>query len=215
MPMLQDSMMSFALLGAEWVMWLLVALSLICTGLTLERLVSLWTSGTNRQQLANALTPFMAGGSVEALASALNPLKGCEALVLKMGIEMADSGPLAVEKAMIGAATAEQMKMERGLSVLATVGANAPFVGLFGTVLGVIQAFNDLSLHPNDASQAVMAGIAEALVATAIGLLVAIPAVVVYNGLNRWVRSRMKRIDSLADLILAKLHAAQGRTNGQ
>ena len=96
--------------------------------------------------------------------------------------------------------------MERGLSILATVGSNAPFLGLFGTVLGIIQAFNDLAENTAEASEAVMAGISEALVATAIGLLVAIPAVVLYNGFSRWVKGRLGRSESLADLVLARMH---------
>ena len=205
--MLEDGMMAFALLGAEWVMWLLVILSLVCVGVTIERIAVLMIGGTSREGLKSAMAPFLETGDVDRFKAALSPLGGAEATILKSGIKMAASGPIAAEKAMIGAATAEKMKMERGLSILATVGSNAPFVGLFGTVLGVIKAFHDLSLNPNDASEAVMAGIAEALVATAIGLLVAIPAVVTYNAMNRWVKSRLNRIDSLADLVLAKLHA--------
>jgi biopolymer transport protein ExbB len=120
-----------------------------------------------------------------------------------------------VEKAMIGTATAERMRMERGLAVLATVGSNAPFIGLFGTVLGVIQAFHDLAAAQHEASEAVMAGIAEALVATGIGLAVAIPAVVLYNLFNRWVKSRMSRADSLADLVIAKLHPSTQDSHGR
>ena len=213
--MLQDGMMAFALLGAEWVMWLLVILSLVCAAVTLERIVVLIIGATNRDGLNDALTPFLKTGDIASFKASLSSLKGTEAAVLSTGMEVAPSGALAAEKAMIGAATAEKMKMERGLSILATVGSNAPFVGLFGTVLGVIQAFHDLSLNPGDASEAVMAGIAEALVATAIGLLVAIPAVVTYNALNRWVKSRLNRIDSLADLVLAKLHANTGMTDGE
>jgi biopolymer transport protein ExbB len=98
---------------------------------------------------------------------------------------------------------------------LATVGSNAPFVGLFGTVLGIMRAFHDLSLKSADAMEAVMAGIAEALVATAVGLFVAIPAVVLYNLFSRWVRGRMSRSDSLADLVVARLRGGtSGATHG-
>ena len=95
--------------------------------------------------------------------------------------------------------------MERGLSVLATVGSNAPFIGLFGTVLGIMAAFNDLAQTNAEASEAVMAGISEALVATAVGLLVAIPAVVLYNMFTRQVRTRQTQTESLAQLLLARL----------
>jgi biopolymer transport protein ExbB len=110
-----------------------------------------------------------------------------------------------MERAMEGTAIAEKLRMERGLSYLATVGANAPFIGLFGTVLGIIQAFHDLSIDTSNASEAVMAGISEALVATAVGLMVAIPAVVLYNAFTRWVRNRVGRSESLADLVVARV----------
>jgi biopolymer transport protein ExbB len=71
--------------------------------------------------------------------------------------------------------------LDRYLSYLGTVGSNAPFIGLFGTVLGIIRAFSDLAKTSNESQTVVMTGISEALVATAIGLLVAIPAVVMYN----------------------------------
>jgi biopolymer transport protein ExbB len=213
--MLEDAMMAFALLGAEWVMWLLVILSLLCLGVTIERVLVFILGSTNRQGLTTAINQFLSSGETEPLHQALKGLKGAEARVLQSGLEVVGRGPQAVEKAMIGSATAERMHMERGLSVLATVGSNAPFIGLFGTVLGVIQAFHDLALRPKDASEAVMAGIAEALVATAIGLLVAIPAVVLYNLLTRWVKARLGRIDSLADLIVAKLYPSVGEQIGE
>ena len=95
--------------------------------------------------------------------------------------------------------------MDRGLAVLATVGSNAPFVGLFGTVLGIIQSFHDLAVNTAEASEAVMGGISEALVATAVGLMVAIPAVVLYNTFLRWTRARVARVESLASIVLSRL----------
>lgn len=213
--MLEDGMMAFALLGAEWVMWILVLLSLVCAAVTLERVYVFLTDATPRDALAKAIQPYMNSGDVVELRNALRTLKGGESRVLSTGLEVANKGPTSVEKAMIGAATAERMRLERGLAVLATVGSNAPFIGLFGTVLGVIKAFHDLAMNPNDASSAVMSGIAEALVATAIGLLVAIPAVVLYNTLSRWVKTKMNRLDSMADLIIANLYASEERSHGQ
>src|SRR5581483_10425719 len=80
-----------------------------------------------------------------------------------------------------------RLAWERNLSILATIGSNAPFVGLFGTVLGIIKAFHDLSQQGNTGASMVTAGISEALVATAVGLLVAIPAVVAFNIFQRKV----------------------------
>jgi biopolymer transport protein ExbB len=100
--------------------------------------------------------------------------------------------------------------MSRGLIVLGSTGSNAPFVGLLGTVLGIIKAFADLATS-NEASTAVMAGISEALVATAIGLLVAIPAVVLFNFFQSKNKSILARVESLSHLILARVKADQGK----
>lgn len=209
--MLEQGMMSFALLGASWVLWVLVLLSVGCVAVSVERFMYLSKETTDRFKLAEAVNRFLSGGDTATLGSDLSKLEGMEARILKAGVEVAAHGPTAVEKAMNGTATAEKLQMERGLSFLATVGSNAPFIGLFGTVLGIIQAFHDLAQNVAEASEAVMAGISEALVATAVGLLVAIPAVVLYNLFSRAVRTRLGRSESVAQLILARL---EGTTHG-
>lgn len=212
--MLEQGMLSFALLGAGWVLWLLVGLSVGCIAISLERSWFLFRDGTDRTALQAAIDAFLKDGNARELNGRLTRLQGYEARVLTAGLELADGGAVAAEKAMAGATTAEKMRMERGLSFLATVGSNAPFLGLFGTVLGIIQAFHDLSVNTSEASEAVMAGISEALVATAVGLMVAIPAVVLYNGFSRWVRARLSRSDSLGQLVLARL-SATGPSDGR
>lgn len=87
-------------------------------------------------------------------------------------------------------------ELEEGLGLLATIGANAPFVGLFGTVLGIIQAFQVLSQTDQGATP-VMSAIAEALVATAVGLAVAIPAVAFYNSLSRSIRRTLDEAEAI------------------
>jgi biopolymer transport protein ExbB len=108
-----------------------------------------------------------------------------------------------VEEIIAGATTIERIKMERGLAYLGTLGNNAPFIGLFGTVLGIIRAFRDLSSNTIEGSQAVMAGIAEALVATAVGLLVALPAVALFNAFQRYIKRKLAGADALARVLLA------------
>ncbi|TNE92250.1 MAG: MotA/TolQ/ExbB proton channel family protein [Deltaproteobacteria bacterium] len=204
--MLEEGMLSFALLGAGWVLWLLVGLSILCIAVSIERAIYLVRDGTQSGALSSAMDAFLKNGDASALQSSLAKAGGMEARILANGLELAPHGVDAVEKAMTSTATAEKLKMERGLSILATVGSNAPFLGLFGTVLGIIQAFHDLAENTSEASEAVMAGISEALVATAVGLMVAIPAVVLYNLFSRWVKGRLGRSESLADLVLARLH---------
>lgn len=208
-------MLSFALLGAGWVLWLLVMLSVGCIGISLERAVYLLRDGTDRAALGSAINQFLTTGDRGALTGKLRSMTGFEARVLGAGMELSPHGPEAAEKAMAGTVAAERMRMERGLSFLATVGSNAPFLGLFGTVLGIIQAFHDLSVNTEEASEAVMAGISEALVATAVGLMVAIPAVVLYNAFSRWVKSRLARSESLGQLVLARLEGGESVAHGK
>jgi biopolymer transport protein ExbB/TolQ len=107
--------------------------------------------------------------------------------------------------------------MQRNLSFLGTLGPMAPFIGLFGTVLGIIGAFNNLAVNPQGGIGVVMAELSEALVATAAGLLVAIPAVVVYNVLQRTVQRRLAGATVLGGLYLAWLQgsvAGKGKEGG-
>jgi len=119
---------------------------------------------------------------------------------------------------MAGAKALQKLKLERRLAYLGTLGNNAPFVGLFGTVIGVVQAFEalgrqDAAVAVTEAArgmaapQEVMAAIAEALVATAVGLFVAIPAVAMYNVFQRRVRAILARTDALSSVLLAHLVA--------
>jgi biopolymer transport protein ExbB len=104
--------------------------------------------------------------------------------------------------------------MEKHLGILGTLGNNAPFVGLFGTVLGIIKAFADLAKNQGGGAAVVMAGIADALVATAVGLLVALPAVVAFNVFQGRIRRTMGRADTLAHLILSASSAEAERPKG-
>ena len=97
--------------------------------------------------------------------------------------------------------------MERNLAFLGTVGNNAPFVGLLGTVIGIIGAFKKLDESAGQVTAGLMAQIGEALVATAIGILVALPAVAFYNFFMRTIRNRLSRADALGRHVLAMLKA--------
>jgi biopolymer transport protein ExbB len=103
---------------------------------------------------------------------------------------------------MASARSRERLMLEKHLGILGTLGNNAPFIGLFGTVLGIIKAFADLAKNQGGGAAVVMSGIAEALVATAVGLLVALPAVVAFNIFQGRIRRTMGRVDALAHMIL-------------
>jgi biopolymer transport protein TolQ len=104
-----------------------------------------------------------------------------------------------VEKAMNVAIQRETEKLERGLSFLATVGSTAPFVGLFGTVWGIMNSFQAIASRQDTTLAVVAPGIAEALFATALGLLAAIPAVIAYNRFVNELGRYGGRLEAFAD----------------
>ena len=116
---------------------------------------------------------------------------------------MANKGAEKIERAVKSFLAFERTKAEKGFTALATLGSNSPFIGLFGTVLGIIQAFGALAVQKSD-STSVMSAVSEALIATAIGLLVAIPAVVAYNIYNRKLKVLLTECESLRDLYISK-----------
>ena len=107
-----------------------------------------------------------------------------------------------VQRAMVRARTQEVTRLERGLTFLATTASTAPFIGLFGTVWGIMTAFRGLSVTTSSSIQAVAPGIAEALVATAVGLAAAIPAVMMHNRFARQVRVLTAGMDTFASEFL-------------
>ncbi len=112
--------------------------------------------------------------------------------------------PDAIDRAVKSTLTEERARLEKGLTVLATLGSNAPFIGLFGTVLGIIEAFGQLSSQQTN-TQAVIGGVSEALVATAVGLFVAIPAVVAYNVFGKAAKTITTEAEVLRDLLVARI----------
>ncbi len=205
--MLEQKMLQFALYGTGWVLWLLVGLSVLVVAVALERALYVILNSAPRAAFEEAMGAFLGGGSREDLERRLTGMRGLEPRVLLAALSAAKKAPAAAEDALVGTLTFEKLRLERGLIIVGTVASNAPFIGLFGTVLGIIKAFNDLSLSTEESAGAVMAGISEALVATAVGLVVAIPAIVIYNYFSRRIRESTGRMESIGSLVLSRLRS--------
>lgn len=207
---LQRLMTSF---GAEWVMWLLVALSIVSVAIMLERVWFYLSLRDNIPELARELRLLLRERGVDDALARMEKSPSAEAAVVVAGLHEADRGAKSAEQAMDGAAALQRLKLEKRLAFLGTLGNNAPFIGLFGTVIGVVQAFEALGSQTVQqqtaqmAPQEVMTGIAEALVATAVGLLVALPAVFMYNLFQRWQRGIIANTAALRGVLLAHLVA--------
>jgi biopolymer transport protein ExbB len=200
--MLTEKLLAFTLLGAEWVLWLLLALSVVSIGIMIERLMFFAMSRVGN---FNELLAMLEAGDLDGARKSVEGISGMEAEVVRQGVNAAPRGPEAVEEIMAAAMARKRIDYERRLAFLGTLGNNAPFVGLFGTVLGIIRAFADLASAPRGGAAAVMAGISEALVATAVGLFVALPAVVAFNGFQRWLRRVSNRSEALGHALEATL----------
>ncbi len=173
-------------LGSRWVLWLLLGLSLLAVAQMLERVWFYLRERRPAEALDRALDQLHTQGA-EAALQALGTSGSMEAEVARVALAHAADGPTSVAEHVAARVERERLRYERGLAFLGTLGSNAPFIGLFGTVLGIIRAFDDLSANTAQGASAVMSGIAEALVATAVGLLVALPAVATYNVFARHV----------------------------
>jgi biopolymer transport protein ExbB/biopolymer transport protein TolQ len=131
-------------------------------------------------------------------------------------MEWIDGGPDSVSEALEGSLVKKRFELERGLTSLGTLGNNAPFVGLFGTVIGVIQAFHMLGASGGGGNQAAMGNvivaISDALIATGVGLIVALPAVVGYNLFQKRVSGVENKVAVISKQILALLKADEKLT---
>jgi biopolymer transport protein ExbB len=204
---LTRQLLSVTLSSAEWVLWLLAVLSVLSIAVMLERALYFSSHGLGT---TDDLGVRLARGELDAVRAALKGKKGMEAAVIRDALDSAGKGPDAVEEVIAAGVAREKPQYERFLSFLGTLGSNAPFIGLFGTVLGIIKAFHDLGQTGAKGSaiqQTVMAGISEALVATAVGLAVAIPAVVGYNVLTRALKTIMGRTTALGHALVGHLRA--------
>ena len=144
---------------------------------------------------------FRNDGAEKAISvcnSSLSPL----ATVVKSGLEESGKKPVVAAEMMDAMAIDQRTKLEKNLSILGTLGNIAPLIGLFGTVVGIIRAFHALSVSGSAGPSVISAGIAEALVTTAAGLVVAVPAVIFYNYYLRRVETVMNEIESVSKKVL-------------
>lgn len=215
--MLIEKLLKVALLGSSWVMYLMLVLSVVSIGTMIERW---WFFNKRRGDLAELTEKVLAcleqGNDGEA-RELLRASKTLEAAIIEPALRFIPGGPEAVTDAVESELVSMRQEMERGTTMLGTLGNNAPFIGLFGTVIGVIIAFQNLATNQGNAAMgSVMAGIAEALVATAVGLFVAIPAVVAFNVIQKRTGEVESNVTAVTKQITAILKAeAYGMTLGR
>ena len=177
-----DELVHYLRLGGFTIVVILLA-SVLSIGVAVERFITLWGVGGRARELGQLIARHLLRGEIVAARSAADRSTAMSADLFRAGFERATktTGPpldAAVDRERVQLA----LKLRRGLWILGTVGATAPFVGLFGTVWGIMRSFKDLGLDVEaGGSAAVMSGISEALIATAAGIIVAVEAVVLFN----------------------------------
>jgi biopolymer transport protein ExbB/TolQ len=202
----------FIVIGSEWVLYLLLLLSVLSLFVMVERLRALGRERDDLDLLTAKLRIATRSNDKEKAEKELERFKGMAGRVTLEGFKERDRGAYAVEEAMNAAITRERLKLEENTAFLGTLGNNAPFIGLFGTVLGVIRAFRDLNAAGSDANTTiVMGGISEALIATAVGLFVALPAVMVYNLLQRKIKTLTTGAQVISHILLSELKGDKER----
>lgn len=214
---LSDKFLELSAVGSEWILWILVGLSVVSVAVMIERVI--FYAGMKGRDAA-LVRPLHAALADKDLTRARELLKGSAApgaRIAEQMLETSERGPDSMAAIMAALRPGEKLRLERNLNFLGTVGSNGPFIGLLGTVLGIIETFRAIErsgvVGSAEYSNAVMAGIYEALVATAVGLIVAIPAVIAFNFFQRRVKALLGEADALANMVLS-LAGAGDKTRG-
>lgn len=186
------------LLAASVWTWAIIIDKLIAYArmrVALDRFEQVFWSGQSLEELYRTLADRKTTGMGSIFVAAMREWK--------KSFEKGAKSPLGlqtrIDKAMDLALTREMERLEARLGFLATIGSAAPFIGLFGTVVGIMTSFQAIAASKNTNLSVVAPGIAEALLATAIGLLAAIPAVIAYNKLSSDANAIASRMEGFAD----------------
>ena len=198
---IQPAINAFNQLGTVWILWLLGGLSVAAVAVIIERTIVFLLTRDQPQRLQKELRDLLAADQLDEARRRLEQSRSFEARIAAAGLLA--SGPGSAEERMLSESQSVRLDMERNLTYLGTLGNNAPFVGLLGTVIGIIGAFHQLGNGVGQISAGLMSQIGEALIATAVGLLVALPSVASYNLFQRLITARLGRADALAHDVLA------------
>jgi biopolymer transport protein ExbB/biopolymer transport protein TolQ len=212
---LMQKLVLIAPLVARTVLYVLIGLSVLSIGVIIERWWFFRRRSDNLTKLGDDMKKALANGDIAAVKNRLAASKSVEAEIVAEAVDWYNEGPESVEQILVKASRVRRKKFEAGLLFLGTLGNNAPFIGLFGTVLGIVTAFRELGSNQMGAGMGnVMSGIAEALLATAVGILVALPAVIFYNVFQKKGADVEEQAAALGNVIIASMRAEK-KPNGK
>lgn len=199
-----ETLFKIAEASAQGILYIMGLMSILSVGIMIERYFSLKKVGTSSTGVAHGFKALMASKDLDQIVKMSEDTVSLEGRALEQGLTFVKKhGASGLDELINSFKIIEKPGLEKNLNVLGTIASNAPYVGLLGTVMGIMKAFNDLATAPGQGNEVVMAGIAHALVSTAIGLAVAIPAVVAFNFFQKKVGLILSNIDAARDLCLA------------
>lgn len=189
-------------LRSSWVIVLMIFLSILVIGVTIERWLYFLRTKLDSDIFMDKIKNYIIDGDYDEAINFCKKSKGAIPIVVRVGLENRQLPRDEIDKLMETVRMEQRVNLERYLGVLGTLGNTAPFIGLLGTVLGIIKAFRDLASSVGGGPEVVMVGIAEALVATATGLAVAIPAVILFNYFMKKVKNISVEMDAVSKKLL-------------
>jgi biopolymer transport protein ExbB len=197
------------------VMIIILACSVVTLGFAIERLVYFARRRGNPESVAHQALERVRSGHMKEALWALATTPHPVGPVAKQVLENAHLSPEHVEEKMQIALSEQRLQLERNLGWLGTMGNTAPLIGLLGTVWGIMRAFHDMARTGSAGPSVVAAGIAEALFTTAAGLLVAVPAVMLYNHFIRRTTVMLTQSENHARSLRIALDSARGETQAK
>lgn len=208
--MLTEKFFVIAQAGHEVTLWILIVLSILSIAFIIERHFALSQILDKSNNMAKGIHDTLQSNTLKDLENLSRDRESIEGRGLAYGLRHTkEHGSKGLEELFSSYAQIERRQLDKRLNFLATVGSNAPFIGLLGTVFGIMDAFRGLATSQGDI-QNVLIGISQALVATATGLLVAIPAVIAYNFFQKRVKQIMQNLESTKDICVAYAKAFKG-----
>ncbi len=193
-------------------LWILMALFLVALAIGADRLWVILNSKSANAELVRLVTEKLSQNPAtgEELAKEVSDAKyGVEGRIVAVTLKGWQHDEDTIQSYANAATVAERRYLSARLPILSTLGNNAPFIGLLGTVLGIMKAFRDLAGAADAGPQVVMKGISEALVATAMGLGVAIPCVMLFNYFSSVIKRKMSNSEEVTNIIVALRRATR------
>jgi biopolymer transport protein ExbB len=189
-----------------WDMWLLLLISIVGLAVVIERLVFFAQQHGDTKGLLRAIGQKIASDDIDGAIKVCRSQRGMLPRILEFGLQRGEKNRADITDALSIALMEHLNALERNLGIVGTIAVIAPFVGLFGTVLGIIKAFQDIALKGNSTPAVVAAGVSEALITTASGLIIAVIAVVFFNYFKTRIKTYNQEMIVAANQMAEMLH---------